>query len=194
MLVSCWLFNYLQLHEMLSAELPGSKNKKSTSSPVLGSSRCAARCCAVSASYQGPMLFGLFFIVPLFLMCPSPLASEFAVRGSVPYRKPVSAKDRGRRTLQRRAIRPTALDHPQREIGCPRFRHDSDKNNRPRSRLSSRRTDRYWPKISPVGAEYGTTRSRRLFVASERIRRSRCAGLTSVVSREQTSSRRSAAS
>src|ERR1700687_1209264 len=56
---------------------------------------CAARCSAVSASYQGPMLFGLFFSGLLFLMHSSPLASEFVVRGSVPCQQPVSAKDRG---------------------------------------------------------------------------------------------------
>jgi hypothetical protein len=65
---------------------------------------------------------------------------------------------------------------------------------RPLDRLTVARCARYCDSSTPVEAEYGTTRSSRFFVVSARTRSVRCAGSTSSVRSEHSSSRRSAAS
>jgi len=97
-------------------------------------------------------------------------------------------------TPERSASFAIRLDQVQIVSGFPKLRFDSDRNSLPRSRLICRRCPRYRAYNSLVGAEYGTTRSRRPFVFSARMRTIRCAGSMSPVSRLQSSSRRSAQS
>ena len=66
---------------------------------------------------------------------------------------------------------------PQASAARPWLRRDSDRNSGPRARLSVARCARYSASSTPVAAEYGTTRSRRVFVVSARTRSIRCAGI-----------------
>ena len=75
-----------------------------------------------------------------------------------------------RSTPEARAIRRTTFDQVHRLSGCAWLRRDSDRNSGPRARLTEARRARYCDSSTPVGAEYGTTRSSRFFVVSARIR------------------------
>jgi len=75
-----------------------------------------------------------------------------------------------RGTSARKAIRRTIFDQLQRVIGAAQVRSDNDRSSRPRARLSAHRSSKYACSSAPVVADYGTTRSRRLFVVSARTR------------------------
>jgi hypothetical protein len=88
----------------------------------------------------------------------------------------------------------TTFDQVHSVRGSALLRRDSDRNSGPRARLSVARCAKYPDNSTPVGAEYGTTRSSRFFVVSARTRKVRWAGSRSSVRREHSSSRRRAAS
>ena len=71
------------------------------------------------------------------------------------------------------AIRRTTFDHVHNVTGCAWLRRDSDRNKPPRARLSVARCCSYSDSNTPVGAEYGTTRSWRVLVVSARTRKVR---------------------
>ena len=131
------------------------------------------------------------------LRCPAKVAiacSSQPIRArSVRHRcRVVWVENRGR--LAANATRRTTFDHVHNVSGSAWLRRDSDRNNPPRARLSVARCCRYSDSSTPVGAEYGTTRSRRVLVVSARTRRVRYAGSRSSLRSAHSSSRRSAAS
>jgi hypothetical protein len=92
------------------------------------------------------------------------------------------------------ATRRTTFDQVHMLSGSAWLRRDSDKNSGPLARLITARCRRYSASSAPVGAEYGTARSRRVLVVSARTRSVRWPGSRSSVRSEHSSSRRSAAS
>jgi hypothetical protein len=106
---------------------------------------------------------------------------------------------------------PESMRREARQVALPshapdylRPRRDRNRSSSVPTRLRQEQGARFSAKLpafaqdrlnnSLVGTEYGTIRSRRFFLVSERMRKSRWAGSTSRVSREQISSRRKAAS
>jgi hypothetical protein len=73
-------------------------------------------------------------------------------------------------TPEASAIRRTTFDQVHRLSGWAWLRRDPDRNNGPRAQLTRARCARYSDSSTPVGTEYGTTRSSRFFVVSARIR------------------------
>jgi hypothetical protein len=67
-------------------------------------------------------------------------------------------------------MRRTTFDQVHNVNGSARLRRDSDKNNGPRARDSAARCRKCSASSTPVAAEYGTTRSRRVLVVTARTR------------------------